>query len=129
MDSVSRIMIKLKKITFKEKEKRLMVNILIENCQPLKHSGYAWMLLFSHQVVSCSFPTPCAVPRQAPLSRDFPKQEYWSGLPFPSPGELPNSGVAPVSPALAGRSFTTQPAGKPCWLSRNFIASCSRQVS
>ena len=50
---------------------------------------------------------------QAPLSMGFPKQEYWSGLPFPSPGDLPNQGMEPVSPGLAGRFFTTQPPGKP----------------
>ena len=47
---------------------------------------------------------------QAPLSMGFPRQEYWSGLPFPSPGDLPDPGFDPVclrSPALAGGYFTT----------------------
>ena len=44
--------------------------------------------------------TPWTVAHQAALSMEFPKQEYWSGLPFPSPGDLPNSGVEPASPAL-----------------------------
>ena len=43
----------------------------------------------------------------------FPRQEYWSGLPFPSPGDLPHPGIEPVSPALAGGFFTTEPSGKP----------------
>jgi len=43
----------------------------------------------------------------------FPRQEYWSGLPFPSPGDLPDLGIKPVSPALAGRFFTAEPSGKP----------------
>ena len=43
----------------------------------------------------------------------FSTQEYWSGLPFPSPGDLPNPEIEPVSPALAGRLFTTEPPGKP----------------
>ena len=43
----------------------------------------------------------------------FPRQEYWSRLPFPSPGNLPNPGIKPASPALAGRFFTTEPPGKP----------------
>ena len=43
----------------------------------------------------------------------FPKQEYWSGLPFPSPGDLPDPGIKHKSPALAGRFFTTEPPGKP----------------
>ena len=50
---------------------------------------------------------------QSPLSVGFPRQEYWSGLPFPSPGDLPNSGTKPVSPALAGGFLTTEPPGKP----------------
>ena len=53
------------------------------------------------------------VARQVPLSMGFPRQEYWSGLPFPSPGDLPNSGLKPVSPALAGRFFTIESPGKP----------------
>ena len=42
----------------------------------------------------------------------FPRQEYWSGLPFPSPGDLPNPEIKPTSPASAGRFFTTEPPGK-----------------
>ena len=42
-----------------------------------------------------------------PMSVGFSRQEYWSGLPFPSPGDLPNARIKPVSPALAGRFFTT----------------------
>ena len=42
----------------------------------------------------------------------FPRQEYWSGLPFPSPGDLPYPGIEPTSPALASRFFTTEPPGK-----------------
>ena len=47
---------------------------------------------------------------------EFPRQEYWNGLPFSPPGDLPNPGIkpeSPVSPALAGRFFTTEPQGKP----------------
>ena len=46
----------------------------------------------------------------------FPRQEYWSGLPFPPPGDLPNPGIEPMSPAspeLAGEFFTTDPPGEP----------------
>ena len=50
---------------------------------------------------------------QAPLSMGFPSQEYWNGLLFPSPGDLPYLGTQPVSPALAGGFFTTEPPGKP----------------
>ena len=43
----------------------------------------------------------------------FPRQEYWSGLPLPSPGDLPNPGIKPNFPALAGRFFIAEPSGKP----------------
>ena len=43
----------------------------------------------------------------------FPRQEYWSGWPFPSPGDLPDPGMEPSPPALAGGFFTTEPPGKP----------------
>ena len=43
----------------------------------------------------------------------FYRQEYWSGLPFPSPGNLPNLGMEPMSPELVDRFFTTEPPGKP----------------
>ena len=46
------------------------------------------------------FVTPWTVAHQAPPSMGFSRQEYWSGLPFPSPGDLPNSGIEPRSPAL-----------------------------
>ena len=49
------------------------------------------------------------VAHQAPLSMGFPSQEYWSGLPFPSPGDLPDSGIKPTFPALAGGFFTSEP--------------------
>ena len=78
-----------------------------------------------HNVCCCCFVAkshqtlvnPWAVAHQAPLSMQFPKQEYWSGLPFPSPGDLPNTGIEPrywthVS-CLAGRFVTTGPLGKP----------------
>ena len=50
--------------------------------------------------------------RQAPLSMGFSRQEYRSVLLFPSPGVLPNPGIKPLSPVLAGRFFTTEPPGK-----------------
>ena len=56
------------------------------------------------------FMTPRTIARQSPLSMEFPRQEYWSGLPFPSPGDLPNPGMeleSLASPALTGRIFIT----------------------
>ena len=71
------------------------------------------LLLFGHSVVSDSFETLWTVARQVPLSMGFLRQEYWSGLPFPSPGDLPDPGIEPTSPTLAGGFFTTEPSGKP----------------
>ena len=82
------------------------------------------------------FATPLTVAHQTPLSMEFSRQEYWSGVLFSTPGDLPNSGIKPpflvslvscikppflISPhqcicALAGRFFTTEPPGKPCLL-------------
>ena len=59
-------------------------------------------------------PTPGTVAPQAPLSVAFPRRGYWSGLPFPSTGgDLPDPGIEPVSPALAGGFFTAESPGKP----------------
>ena len=57
------------------------------------------------------FETLWTVARQAPLSMRFFRQEYWNGLLFPSPGNLPDPGIEPMSSALAGRFFTTEPQG------------------
>ena len=57
------------------------------------------------------FATSWTAARQAPLSLGFPRQEYWSGLPFPSPGDLPHSGTDPRSPALQVDSFTAELSG------------------
>ena len=51
--------------------------------------------------------TPWTVARQAPLSMGVPRQEYWSGLPFPSPGDLPDPAIEPGSPALQANSLVT----------------------
>ena len=58
------------------------------------------------------FVTPWAVARQALLSMEFSKQEYWSGLPFPTPGDLPHPGIEPLSPTLADGFFTPVSPGK-----------------
>ena len=62
-------------------------------------------------------PTLCnprePVARQAPPSMGFSRQECWSGLPFPSPGDLSNPGIEPMSPAMAGGFFTAEPPGTP----------------
>ena len=68
---------------------------------------------FSH---NCLFVTPRTVACQAPLSVPFPRQDYWSVFPCPSPGDLSDPGIKPafpVAPALAGEFFTTEPPRKP----------------
>ena len=59
------------------------------------------------------FATPWTVAYQAPPSMGFSRQEYWSGLPFPSPGDLPDPGIEPQSPAFQADTLTSEPPGKP----------------
>ena len=64
---------------------------------------------------SCpTFATPWTVALQAPLSMGFLGQEYRSGVPFPPPGDLPDPGIKPTSPALPSDSLLSEPPGKPC---------------
>ena len=73
--------------------------------------------VLSHSAVSDSFAALWTVDGQAPLSMEFPKQEYWSGLPFPTRGDLPDPGIKSMSlasPALAGRFLPLVPPGSPC---------------
>ena len=59
------------------------------------------------------FTTPWTVADQASPSMGFSRQEYWSGLPFPSPGDLPDPGIEPGSPTLEADALTSEPPGKP----------------
>ena len=59
------------------------------------------------------FATPWTVAHQAPPSMGFSRQEYWSGLPFPSPGDLPDPGIELKSPSLQADALTSEPPGKP----------------
>ena len=63
-------------------------------------------------------------PGQGPLSMGFPRKDYWSGLPFPAPGDLPNPGIEPVSPALQADSLPTEPLGKPKKVLKGDISNC-----
>ena len=74
----------------------LKANIVVQSL------SFAWLLV-----------TPWAVAHLVPLATGFPRQECWSGLPFPSPGDLPDTGVEPTTSALAGEFFTSEPPGKP----------------
>ena len=62
------------------------------------------------------FATPWTVAHEALPSMGFSRQEYWSGLPFPSPGNLPDPGNEPRSPALQADALTSEPPGKPAYL-------------
>ena len=81
--------------------------------------GYCYHLSKFH-VKSLSrvqlFATPWTVAYQAPPSMGFSKQEYWSGLPFPSPGDLPNSGIELGSPTFQADTLTSEPPGKPIYM-------------
>ena len=67
------------------------------------------------KLLSCVqlFAIPWTVAYQAPLYMGFSRQEYWNGLPFPSPGDLPNPGIKPRSPTLQGDSLPAEPQEKP----------------
>ena len=64
-------------------------------------------------VVSDSIVTPWTIAYQAAQSMEFSRQEHWSGLPFPSPGDLPNPGIEPGSPALQADALPPEPPEKP----------------
>ena len=70
-----------------------------------------------YESVSCSVVSDSVIPWtvgcQAPLSTEFSRQEYWSGLPFPSPGDLPDPGIEPPFPASQADSLPSEPPGKP----------------
>ena len=70
--------------------------VCVLNCSVLSDSAKSW-----------------TIARQAPLSMGFSRQEHWSGLPFPSPGDLPNPGIEPSSPALQADTLTSEPPGNP----------------
>ena len=83
-------------------------------CVPPRHRPAASVHLELEAVRAClvalvvsDFATLWTVACQASLSMGFSRQEYWSGLPFPPPGDLPDPGIKPISPALAGVFFTT----------------------
>ena len=86
-------------------------------------SGY-WQTIPARSANSCCVPaqslscvqlfeTPWTAAHKAPLSMGFPRQAYWRGLSFPTPGNLPDPGFEPTSRVSAVTSFTTEPPGKP----------------
>ena len=105
----------------KQKNYRMPRNICIldEQCKTVYYNFIfqcALVYILKHSCFVCVciqlFATPQSVACQPPLSIEFSRQEYWNGLPFSPPGDLPDPGIEPVSPvssALAGGSFTTKP--------------------
>ena len=81
------------------------------------------------QVMSISFVTRWAVAHQGPLSISFSRQEYWSGSPFPPPGDLHNPGIKPGSPTLQVDSLPSEPQGKPKVLTGIFIPSVNIHIT
>ena len=73
------------------------------------------------------FAAPWTVAYQAPQSMEFSRQEYWSGLPFPSPGALPDPGIEPRSPTLQTDSLPSEPPGKPT--SKNLAKATELRLS
>ena len=102
------------------------------NTFPVLHRYYTYIqisyihIYYCHSVVKLCpilYDPKGLEPARFPCPWGFFRQEYWSGLPFPSPGDFPRSGMEPKSPALAGASFTTEPPRKPpniCIHSHNY---------
>ena len=100
----------------KENETRLCIwsLFIFHNFQD---SGYSVINFYvAMKVKSLShvrlFATPWTIAYQAHLSMEFSREEYWSGLPFPSPGDLPEPGIEPGSPAFQADGLTSEPPGK-----------------
>ena len=83
----------------------------LRDCSWKANSTILLLLLFSHWLF-CNHMAPLSS-SQAPLSMEFPRQEDRRGLPFPSSGNIPDPGIKPASPALAGGFLTTEPPGSP----------------
>ena len=94
--------------------KRHFISISIYLSISISICLFIYMLAVGLVTNSClTLVTPQTVARQAPLPMGFSRQGYWSGLPFPAPGDLPDPGIRPGSPALQADSLLTEPPGKP----------------
>ena len=93
------------------------VNLVILSGRLLCELLSVFFLFYNSVMVSCSVVSdslsPWTVAHQDPLSMEFSSQEYWSGLPFPLPGDLPDPGIKSESPALQADFITTELPGKP----------------
>ena len=97
----------------------------IESVNPLQLPSECVCVWLSRSVMSHSFVTPWMVVHQVPLSMGFSRQEYWTGLSFPSPGDLPDSGIEPKSPTLQMDSLPSKPPGKPL----PFACTCTNKAA
>ena len=90
------------------------------------HSPFHWSVTRTSEKLKSServkllshvwlFATPWTIALQTPLFMEFSKQEYWSGVPFPSTGDIPDPGIEPESPALQADSLPSEPPGTPLW--------------
>ena len=84
-----------------------------------------WKLLSHVWLFATSRPVAC----QAPLSMELSRQQYWSGLPCPSLGDLPNPGIEPRSPTLQADSLPSEPPGKPWWEGDRYVKTQVKKVS
>ena len=88
---------------------------------------FFWMEKEKHMISVCDvwlFATPLTIAHQTPLTMGFSRQEYWSGLPCPPPGDLPNPGTKPRSPTLQADSLLTESSGKTTW----FLSTCKNEI-
>ena len=112
---------------------RLFPHLCIKNNEKVPHTSYLFLQDFSlifwslgvyfsmKSLICCAYllirvwfsATPWTVAHQVPLSRGFSRQEYWSGLTYTPPGDLPNPGIEPRSPPLQADSLPSEPPGKP----------------
>ena len=105
--------------------KEMMVKVM-SRCTDIKHIKPLAITAKILQVCACvlvmsSSLQPHGLACQIPLSMGISRQEYWSGLTFPPPEDLPDLGIEPASPALAGICFTTESPGKPLWYFRGLL--------
>ena len=104
---------RVRRVRWDKKENAQFQGLLLKS----ESADLGWMSMPACSATK-TCPTLCdpMVAPQAPVSMGFPRQEYRSSFPLPPPGDLPNPGVEPVSPSLAGSLFTTESAGKPSWV-------------
>ena len=123
-------------VSFKRESRYYIINYNFKILKGMYVSNYIVKSLWSEvkwsEMKSLShvrlFVTPWTVAYQAPPSMRFSRQEYWRGLPFPSPGDLPNSGTEPGSPALQAYALPSKPPGN-WWVHHTWIFFSSKYYS